>query len=83
MNHFLERSALGDRLQDYTGRYCEHIGLERSLVEPLFYTCWMHRALKESTRLPASNLDSGSFITLLRLVIEQRKSTGLMRLFKN
>jgi len=80
-NHFLEQSALGDRLHDYTDRYCAKIGLNKTLVEPLFYTCWMHRALKESTRLQASNLNSGSFINLLRLVIEQNNSPGLTRLF--
>ena len=32
--------------------YSEAVGLDLDLVAPLFHTCWMHRAVKESTRLP-------------------------------
>ncbi len=80
-DHFLEPSALGDHLHDYTTRYCALIGLNKAMIEPLFYTCWMHRALKQSTRLSTSDLNSGSYINLLRLVIERKDSAGLRRLF--
>ena len=79
--HFLKASPIGSRLQEMTERYCKLIGLHRSLVEPLFYTCWMHRALKEATRLSAASLQSGYYVDLLRLIIDQRKNPILGRLF--
>jgi hypothetical protein len=50
-------------------RHCVDIGLDRSLVEPLFATCWMHRALKEATRLSPGRVDSGHYVNLLRLCL--------------
>ena len=50
-------------------------------VEPLFYTCWMHRALKEATRLPPEHLEEGHYLRLLRLCIERRSAPALRRLF--
>jgi hypothetical protein len=66
---------------DSVKRYCTEIGLTESLVEPLFYTCWMHRALKESTRLPAKKLRDGHYFNLLRLCMQRRESPTLQRLF--
>ena len=40
-----------------TEHYQARVGVVPELVEPLFYSCWMHRALKESTRLTAGNLE--------------------------
>jgi hypothetical protein len=51
------------------------------LVEPLFHTCWMHRALKEATRLTSSRLERGHYVSLLRLCIDQREAPTLRRLF--
>ena len=44
------------------------------LVEPLFYTCWMHRALKESTRLTAGDLERGHYFSVLRASIKRREA---------
>jgi hypothetical protein len=79
--HFLADAPLGQMLRDATGRYCERVGLARELVEPLFYTCWMHRSLKEATRLPEARLQQGHYLRLLGLCIERRYTPALQRLF--
>jgi hypothetical protein len=78
---YLADSALGALLVDVAGRYCARSGLAPELVEPLFYTCWMHRSLKEAARLPATRLERGHYVSLLRLCIEQRDAPTLRRLF--
>ena len=62
-------------------RQCLDIGLERKLVEPLFVTCWMHRALKEATRLSPARLDGGHYVNLLRLCLDRPDAPGLRRLY--
>ena len=62
-------------------RHCADIGLERELVEPLFVTCWMHRALKEATRLSPARLDTGHYVTLLRLCLDRPDAPGLRNLY--
>lgn len=79
--HYLVGSPIGGMLVDVTARYCARCGLSPELVEPLFYTCWMHRALKEATRLSRERLERGHYVSLLRLCIEQRSAPGLRRLF--
>lgn len=58
----------------------EAAGVPAELVEPLFHTCWMHRALKESTRLAPDKLDTAHYLNLLRLGIDRRDSLGLARI---
>jgi hypothetical protein len=53
--------------------YATRMGLAPQLVEPLFHTCWMHRALKEATRLNPGDLLRGRYFRLLRLGIEKRQ----------
>jgi hypothetical protein len=78
---FLADSALAPLLIDSVARYCERTGLSREMIEPLFYTCWLHRALKEATRLPLARLEGGHYVNLLRLCIERRNTSALHRLF--
>ncbi|MBA3304066.1 MAG: hypothetical protein H0U26_09370 [Acidimicrobiia bacterium] len=47
------------------------------LVAPLFFTCWLHRAMKESTRLPPERRGKGTYRRLLRTCVEQRRSPAL------
>ena len=68
-------------LADATDRLCAGIGLERDLVEPIFYLCWMHRALKESSTLAPNRLKSGHYRKLLTLAIERRAAPGIQRVF--
>jgi hypothetical protein len=79
--HFLEPSPLHELLSAALKRYCAGAGLEAETIAPLFYTCWMHRALKEATRLQTAALASGAYFNLLRLCIEQRNSPALTSIF--
>jgi SAM-dependent methyltransferase len=78
---FLQRSAVNRLLVDATSRFLTQTGLAAELVEPLFYTCWMHRGLKEAATLPPKRLESGRYVGILRLAIERRESPGLRALF--
>ncbi|HBY96454.1 MAG TPA: hypothetical protein DEP84_21340 [Chloroflexi bacterium] len=78
---FLAESPLSSLVVDSVARYLKRTGLPTELVEPLFYTCWMHRALKEATRLVATTLEYGHYVSLLRLCIDQRSSPTLCHLF--
>lgn len=78
---YLRDTSIGAMLVEATRRACERIGLVSLLVAPLFYTCWMHRSLKEATRLERSNLERGHYISLLRMCIDQRDTPALQRLF--
>ena len=78
---FLERSALNRLLVDSASRFRARTGLAEELVEPLFYTCWMHRALKEAATLTLDQLDQGRYVGILRLALERRDSPGLRALF--
>lgn len=79
--NFLEPSPLHALLLTTLKRYCDGVGLAADLISPLFYTCWMHRALKESTRLQKDGLAKGTFFTLLRHCIEHRNTAALQALF--
>jgi aminoglycoside phosphotransferase (APT) family kinase protein len=79
--NFLEPSALSALLAEKVACYRAHIGLDDDLIEPLFHTCWMHRALKESTRLPKADLQKGTYFNLLRRCIERRNAPALKALF--
>ena len=76
-----ERSPLSARLAGWVALYCRATGLSAELVEPLFHTCWMHRALKEATRLDPGALHTGHYRRLLTLGIEQRRAPGLADMF--
>jgi hypothetical protein len=77
----LAESELGRLLARTTSRFCAEAGLATELVAPLFYVCWMQRALKEVTRLDPQGVDRGRYVNLLRLSIERREAPGLRRLF--
>lgn len=78
---FLSVSELSIRIVASVQRYCEQLGILREWVAPLFYLCWVHRALKEATRLPRSRLEKGHYINLLRLCIDGRDTLTLRRMF--
>jgi SAM-dependent methyltransferase len=79
--NFMMSSEFNTLVCEITQHYCERVNLDKRLIEPLFYTCWMHRALKESTRLSPANLEKGHYFQLLRLCIERRQTPGFARLF--
>ncbi|HJZ47256.1 MAG TPA: phosphotransferase, partial [Roseiflexaceae bacterium] len=71
---FLNASPFQKLLIETTERYRARVGVPAEVVEPLFYTCWMHRALKESTRLTAGTLDQGHYVSVLRACIARREA---------
>jgi hypothetical protein len=77
---FLESSGLGAHLMEIVAQYVALVGLPEHLIAPLFYTCWMHRALKEAARLTPASLPSGHYFNLLRLCITRRNAPGLTAL---
>lgn len=78
--HFLDDSDLADRLVAAVGDQVQALGLRREMVKALVYSCWMHRALKESSRLTVDRLDQGLSVRLLRAMIADKESTTLSRL---
>lgn len=79
--HYLDGSPLSEVIVETTRRVCARTGLAPSLVEPLFFTCWMHRALKEAATLPPDRLARGRYVNVLQLALDRRESPGLRRLF--
>jgi len=81
VEQYLADGPLSLALADDVGRHCAQIGLDPALVGPLFFTCWMHRALKEAARLEPHRLATGRYARLLRLCLERRDAPGLRRLW--
>lgn len=81
--HFLNAGSLSDTLVEAVWSYQEQVGLNSVVVETLFYTCWLHRALKQATLLPPERVDrDGHYANLLRLCIQRRDSPTLRRIFR-
>ena len=79
---FLGEGALHSLFARAVRRGAAASRLPAGLVEPLFFTCWMHRALKEATRLRGRALAQGRYLGLLRLFVERRQERGLRRLLE-
>lgn len=67
--HGMVRSAVAS--------YVARVGLDPAHVAPLFLTCWMHRALKESTRLAPGRLQHGHYARLVRHYADHWQAAGL------
>ena len=78
---FLGDSKMSHWMHGAVARYSEAVGVEKPLIEPLFYTCLVHRAVKEATRLQPGELNKGHFVNLLRLCIRERGRPILNRIF--
>ncbi|MGH2770341.1 MAG: phosphotransferase family protein [Actinomycetota bacterium] len=78
---YLADTELGQTLAGASRRLSETIGLAGEFVRPLFFTCWMHRALKEAGTLTPDRLESGRYLNLLRRCIGERDQPSLRRLF--
>ncbi len=76
--HLLGRSPLHAAATEWFHAYAQRIGLERHLVEPLFHTCWMHRAVKERTRLGPGQ--PGHYGPLAAHLVRRRDAPGLQGL---
>jgi len=78
---FLNDTPLSRLFIEMITEYCQRTGLDSRLIEPLFYTCWMHRSLKESMRLEPEKLKQGHFVNLIWWCREHRDSATLNSLF--
>ncbi|MEM7114369.1 MAG: phosphotransferase [Chloroflexota bacterium] len=78
---FLEESPYTPLIVEWVKKYCEAVNLPADYVEPLFYTCWMHRALKQASRMTEQTVDRGHYIKLLRLCVDRRDAPTLRQLF--
>ena len=67
---FIRRSPLSTLVLDAVDGYRRAIDLPAALVYPLFVTCWMHRAVKEASRLAPERRDAGTYVRLVRLCLD-------------
>jgi hypothetical protein len=74
---YLDGGPLGAVMAGTVERTCGRTGLEPELALPLLLTCWMHRALKEATRLPPHRLPQGHYVRLLLLCLERHADLPL------
>jgi hypothetical protein len=79
--HFLADSQFSRLTFEALRDYCHKLELPAELVEPLFYTCWMHRSLKEANRLRQNQLYKSHYFNLLVSCIQKRDDPRLSRLF--
>jgi hypothetical protein len=77
---YLEGSVLAELLPATVGSYGARIGLDPRLVTPLYHLCWLHRAVKEATRLPAEQLGTGHYVRLLRHGLRREVGSELAHL---
>lgn len=79
--HFIDHGTLSDALVVAVRRYREQVGLSSVMIEALFYTCWLHRALKQATLLPPERVDrDGHYANLLRLCLGRREGPTFRRI---
>jgi hypothetical protein len=76
---YLEGSVLAELLPTTIGSYGARIGLDPRLVTPLYHLCWLHRAVKEATRLPPEQLATGHYVRLLRRGLQWEVGSELAR----
>ena len=67
---FVGRSSLSGLVLDTVDDYRRAIDLPAALVYPLFVTCWMHRAVKEASRLALERREQGTYVRLVRLSLD-------------
>jgi hypothetical protein len=79
---FLDASPFAELVVESIVHYTQIINLPAELIRPIFYTCWMHRALKEATRLTPSQMRGGHYFSLLQMCIQWEDSWTLTQLFE-
>ena len=57
--------------------YREALGLRAEIVEPLYHLGWVHRAVKEASRLTPDRLSRGHYVRLLRSGMSEGATGGL------
>jgi hypothetical protein len=72
----LRRDGLGRTLDETVRTYIERVGVPPEAVPALTYGCWVHRALKEATRLPVGRADRAFSARLLRLTLQHEATAA-------
>jgi hypothetical protein len=80
VRHFATPTPLQARFTAQIADLAAVVELPRPMIRPLFYTCWMHRTLKEATRRTPATLDRGLYRRLLRELIRRRDEPAMRRL---
>ncbi len=79
--HLMASSPLSDRLLSVVEAYRDRIGVPAEAIEALTYGCWIHRSLKEASRLPRARLPRGNHVRLIRAMLAEPDAPTLARLF--
>jgi hypothetical protein len=80
MRHFATPTALQARFTEEIADLSRAVDLPREMIEPMFFTAWMLRALKEATRRRPATLERGLYRRLLRELLARRDEPPLRRL---
>jgi aminoglycoside phosphotransferase (APT) family kinase protein len=76
----LDDTPLSERLVAAVADYRVACGLPVEAVDALVFGCWVHRSLKEATRLPAARLADGNYVRLVRRMLDRPDAPTLVRL---
>jgi hypothetical protein len=63
---FGRKSDFRSAMNHHISHYAAEVGIASELWEPLWFTCWMHRALKEASMLAPGSQRRGIYLPLLR-----------------
>jgi hypothetical protein len=77
--HLLASSPLGARFGVAVETYRRRVGVPAAAIEPLVYGCWVHRALKEATRLTPAKVADGQYVRLIRRMVATPPAAFLPR----
>ena len=78
--NLVDVGPLTDLFLDSVAAYRAHLAVAPELLETLFAFCWIHRALKESTRRRPDDVSGGFFARFADLVIAAPSAPTLRRL---
>jgi thiamine kinase-like enzyme len=79
---FVEGSPFTRVVAESIERYRDALSLDRSFVEPLFWTCWMTLAVREAPRLTAARLAQGFQLRALEALAGHASSPILRRILQ-
>jgi len=80
VEHFGAPSPLARVQAEAVRTYCNEVGLPRTSIEGLFFSCWMQRAVREAA-WTSRPLDEGTYVNLVRACIRHRDAEGFRWLF--
>jgi hypothetical protein len=75
--HWLQSGPVARMMAAALNQYGAALELNPPLARPLFYFCWVHRAIKESRRLKPEKLHNGHYLRLLQMLTEHRQAAAL------